>query len=121
MRKESAARPNESNVNSCFSNDCTSDLVQLLLTEALCRIQATFVRMSTMHKNVLHELVVFIIYNDEEGEWSLVHYLLMGIFCFKKLFPDILHALFSPLASLGWHQGESYEFAKISQGFFFSW
>lgn len=100
MRKESAARPNESNVNSCFSNDCASDLVQLLLTEALCCIRATFVRM--MYKNVSHELVVFIIYDDnEEGEWSLVHYLLMGIFCFKKLFPDILHALFSPPASLG--------------------
>lgn len=97
MRKESVARPNESNVNSCFSNDCTSDLVQLLLTEALCWIRATFVRMSTMYENVSHELVVFIIYNDEEGEWSLVHYLLMGIFCFKKLFPDILHALFSLL------------------------
>lgn len=86
MRKELVARPNESNVNSCFSNDCTSDLVQLLLTEALWWIRATFVRMSTMHKNVSHELVVFIICHDEEGEWSLVHYLLMGIFFALKSF-----------------------------------
>lgn len=92
MQKESVARPNESNVNSCFSNDCTSDLVQLLFqTEALCWIRATFVHRSTMCKNVSHELVVFIIYNDEEGEWSLVHYLLMDIFFALKSFSQTYH------------------------------